>query len=88
MPVLGPLANLREVVRDVVFLAAADALPEALDSSFVIPVLESELKFKTEHRDEMDTRELLEEFDELERLESASIRQRQFVSDASHPSTT
>ncbi len=55
--------RLREIIRDTVFLAAAEGLGEALESDAVLPVLERELEFRAEHRDAMDVREIEEEFD-------------------------
>ncbi len=55
--------RLREIIRDAVFLAAADSLPEAIDSEFLLPVLQRELAFSPEDRDAQDAREIEAEFD-------------------------
>lgn len=55
--------RLREIIRDAVFLAAADGITDALESDRILPVLERELAFCAEHRDAQDIRELEEEFD-------------------------
>jgi transcriptional regulator with AAA-type ATPase domain len=55
--------RLREIVRDTVFTAAADGLPEALESADVLAILERELLFRTEQREQVDMEELAAEFD-------------------------
>ncbi len=57
--------RLKEFVRDAVFVAAADALPEALDSDMLRPLLESEFAFTETHRDEQDVRELEHDYELL-----------------------
>lgn len=57
--------RLREIVRNAVFMAAADALPEAVESDLIVPVLESELAFSTAYREEQDVDDLHREFDML-----------------------
>ncbi|MEE8410291.1 MAG: sigma 54-interacting transcriptional regulator [Myxococcota bacterium] len=57
--------RLREIVRNAVFMAAADELPEALESDVILPVLETELAFSQSDRDLQDIEELHREFDIL-----------------------
>lgn len=57
--------RLREIVRNAVFMAAADELPEALESDIILPVLETELAFNQSDRDLQDVEELHSEFDIL-----------------------
>ena len=55
--------RLRELVRNIVFTAAADQLPDALESDLVAPFLEEELAFHPEDRDVLDLEELADEFE-------------------------
>ena len=57
--------RLKEIIRDAVFLAAADQLPEALESDFLLPVLEAELAFSVSDRDAQDAVEIEAEFELL-----------------------
>ncbi len=57
--------RLREIVRDAVFTAAADLLPEALDSELLLPLLERELSFSVDQRDAQDALEVEREFELL-----------------------
>lgn len=57
--------RLREIIRNTVFLNAADNLPEALESEMVLPSLESELAFHPSDRASQDVTELEHEFDSL-----------------------
>ena len=57
--------RLKEIIRDAVFVAAADQLPEALESDMILPILEAELAFKVEDRDLQDVQELETEYEML-----------------------
>ena len=57
--------RLRELMRDLVFCAAADSLPEALESDLVLPLLEQSFSFSEADRDDQDQVELESEFDLL-----------------------
>ena len=57
--------RLREIIRDLVFQAAADTLPEAIESDLLAPVLTRELSFSPSDRDAQDREELLEDYDLL-----------------------
>ncbi len=57
--------RLREIVRDAVFHAAADRLPDALESEHLRPLLVRELGFDDATRDAHDVEELAAEFDLL-----------------------
>jgi transcriptional regulator with AAA-type ATPase domain len=57
--------RLREIVRNIVFMAAADTLPEAIESDLLAPILQNELAFSLDDRDAEDVRELTSEFDVL-----------------------
>lgn len=54
--------RLREIVRDAVFLAAADQLPDALESDQLRPLLAREFGFDDATAEAEDVRELTEEF--------------------------
>ncbi len=55
--------RLREIIRNAVFSAAADKLPEALESDMLAPILDAEFRFSEKDRDLQDVCELAEEFD-------------------------
>ena len=55
--------RLREIIRDAVFMAAANGLGEALESTDITDILGRELSFREEHRDAQDLVELEQEFD-------------------------
>ena len=57
--------RLREVIRDAVFMLAADSLPEAVESDVLTPVLEREFSFSESDRGAQDVDELEKEFDFL-----------------------
>ncbi len=57
--------RLRELIRDVVFLAAADAPPEAIESDLMLPVLTAELAFSPADRDAQDQAELAQDYELL-----------------------
>ncbi len=57
--------RLREVMRNVVFQAAADQLPEALESELLAPILQRELAFSLADRGRQDAAEIESEFDLL-----------------------
>ncbi|MBI5510481.1 MAG: sigma 54-interacting transcriptional regulator [Deltaproteobacteria bacterium] len=57
--------RLKEIIRDAVFALAADALPEAIESDMLLPILEAELAFQVADRDLEDQRELAAEYDLL-----------------------
>ena len=59
------IRRLREVIRDAVFSAAVEEIPEALDSDWMQPILEREFKFELADRDAQDVDELEREFDML-----------------------
>lgn len=65
--------RLRELIRDMVFMAAADGLGDALESEHVVGTLERELAFTEEHREAQDRQELEED---LELLVSQQILER------------
>ncbi|MEM6532363.1 MAG: sigma 54-interacting transcriptional regulator [Myxococcota bacterium] len=71
--------RLREIVRDAVFLAASDAVPDALESDFIRGLLERELGFDESTREAQDVQELSREFDLLvarEELKALAKRHR------------
>lgn len=73
--------RLREVVRDAVFEAAADALPEALDSEMMLPHLKRAFGFCLHDRDREDVRDLNDNFDTIaNRVQLEVVAQRQGVS--------
>jgi transcriptional regulator with PAS, ATPase and Fis domain len=59
------IRRLREIIRDAVFTAAVEDMPDALDSDWMLPILEREFAFKERDRDLQDTDELEREFDFL-----------------------
>lgn len=54
--------RLREIVRNAVFLAAANDLPEVIESDLILPVLQNELGFSTGDRAAQDILELQQDF--------------------------
>lgn len=59
------IRRLREVIRDAVFSAVVEDLPEALDSDWMLPILEREFRFSQVDRGLQDVDELEQEFDML-----------------------
>lgn len=59
------IRRLREVIRNAVFSAAVEEMPEALDSDWMLPILEREFTFSITDRDVQDQDELDREFDML-----------------------
>ena len=59
------IRRLREVIRDAVFNAAVEDMPDALDSDWMLPILEREFEFSKKDRDLQDQDELDREFDFL-----------------------
>jgi hypothetical protein len=53
------------VIRNAVFSAAVEEMPEALDSDWMLPILEREFTFSIADRDVQDQDELDREFDML-----------------------
>ncbi len=59
------IRRLREIVRNTVFMLAVDALPEAIESEAIAPILEREFNFAQLDREKQDIKELESEFNYL-----------------------
>lgn len=55
--------RLREVVRNTVFLLAADKLPDAIESDMLLPILHTEFGFQENMCDVLDHQEVEQDFD-------------------------